>query len=255
MSEITLESQLIDIIKDKEMPEHIKLAKVEMLVTLGVDVNMLYGAKSALFVAKECGEKAVYEFMEANGAREVFDESIRKELGKELVNKCSNPSCNVDDVKVLIEQGALDNKKDDSGEIALIGASRNGYKDIVKIIIEKGANVNAKNKDGRTALMMASSEGYKEIVELLIEEGADINARDNGGWTALMRASMGGYKEIAELLIFKGASVKPEAKFGETAMSIAKNDEVKKTMIEAVKKMKMEKVDNIFNGVRNRFER
>ena len=37
MSEVTLESQLFDIIKDKEMPEYVKLAKLDMLVTLGVD--------------------------------------------------------------------------------------------------------------------------------------------------------------------------------------------------------------------------
>jgi hypothetical protein len=41
MSKITLESQLFDIIKDKEMAEHIKLAKIDMLVRLGVDVNAM----------------------------------------------------------------------------------------------------------------------------------------------------------------------------------------------------------------------
>ena len=40
MSETTLESQLFEIIQNKEMPEHIKMAKVEMLLTLGVDVNV-----------------------------------------------------------------------------------------------------------------------------------------------------------------------------------------------------------------------
>ena len=63
MDEVTLESQLIDIIKDKDMPEHVKLAKLDMLVTLGVDVNTKNNVKSPLFLAKECGEKAVYEFI------------------------------------------------------------------------------------------------------------------------------------------------------------------------------------------------
>ena len=36
MSEVTLESQLFSIINDKEMPENVKLAKLDMLVTLGV---------------------------------------------------------------------------------------------------------------------------------------------------------------------------------------------------------------------------
>ena len=64
MSEITLENQLFEIIKDKEMPEHVKLAKVDMLISLGVDVNVLYGAKSALLVAKENGLKDIYKILE-----------------------------------------------------------------------------------------------------------------------------------------------------------------------------------------------
>ena len=63
MSEITLESQLIDIIQNKEMPEHIKMAKLDMLVMLGVDINARYGGKSALLVARECGNEAVYDII------------------------------------------------------------------------------------------------------------------------------------------------------------------------------------------------
>ena len=39
MSENILEKQLFEIIKDKEMAEHIKLAKIDMLIRLGVNVN------------------------------------------------------------------------------------------------------------------------------------------------------------------------------------------------------------------------
>ena len=74
MSEVTLESQLIEIIKNKEMAEHIKLAKLDMLVRLGVDVNALYGAKSALKLANEVNNQKVIEFLENNGAKDVFDE-------------------------------------------------------------------------------------------------------------------------------------------------------------------------------------
>ena len=52
MRENILEKQLIEIIQNKELPEHIKLAKVDMLVMLGVDVNTKYNVKSPLFLAK-----------------------------------------------------------------------------------------------------------------------------------------------------------------------------------------------------------
>ena len=53
-SENILEKQLIDIIKDKEMAEHLKLAKVDMLVKLGVNVNARdRWGKSAILYAKD----------------------------------------------------------------------------------------------------------------------------------------------------------------------------------------------------------
>ena len=68
MSEVTLESQLIEIIKDEEMAEHIKLAKIDMLVRLGVDVNVMCGAKSALMFANDKNEQKIAELLKDNGA-------------------------------------------------------------------------------------------------------------------------------------------------------------------------------------------
>ena len=63
MSEITLESQLFEILENKEMPEHIKLAKVEMLVNLGVDVNVKDKYEwTALMYASHLGYKDIAEF-------------------------------------------------------------------------------------------------------------------------------------------------------------------------------------------------
>ena len=144
MSKITLESQLFEIINDKEMPEHIKLAKIDMLVRLGVDVNAMYGAKSALMLANEVKEEKIAKFLEENGAKEFFDEEIAKELGKKLIEVCAN-----------------------------------GEKKDVEELIDMGADINQKNKYGNTALMRASYWGNKEVVELLIEKGADVNQKDN----------------------------------------------------------------------------
>ena len=90
MSENILEKQLFEIIKNKEMAEHIKLAKIDMLVRLGVDVNAMYGAKSALMLANEVKEEKIAKFLEENGAKEFFDEEIAKELGKKLIEVCAN---------------------------------------------------------------------------------------------------------------------------------------------------------------------
>ena len=82
MSEITLESQLIDIIKDEDMAENIKLAKIDMLIRLGVDVNAMYGAKSALKLANEVNEREIAKMLKDNKARDFIDEEKVNELGE-----------------------------------------------------------------------------------------------------------------------------------------------------------------------------
>ena len=69
MSEVTLESQLIDIIKDEDMAENIKLAKIDMLIKLGVDVNARGSSNhSALNWASLFGHKEIVELLIQNGA-------------------------------------------------------------------------------------------------------------------------------------------------------------------------------------------
>ena len=45
--------------------------------------------------------------------------------------------------------------------------------DVAKLLIENGADVNAKDNDGVTALMQASENGHTEIVSLLKSAGAE----------------------------------------------------------------------------------
>ena len=272
MSEVTLESQLFDIIQDKEMPEYIKLAKVEMLVNLGVDVNVKSRGKSAVFLANECGVASVSEFLRENGGIEekISDEEAVR-LAEKIIEECDNEDIDakVNVVKDLIEQGADVNAKDKDGMTALIVASRNGHREVVEMLISNGADVNAKDNsdwtalmrasikgqskiaelliangalvnskgvDGCTALIAAAFDGCNEIVKLLLENGADVNARDSDDRTALIMAISQGYVDVGEMLIDNGAVVNAKDKTGKTAMSVAKDEEVRKAIINAVKK-------------------
>ena len=73
---------------------------------------------------------------------------------KSMLNKEIN-------IKTLI------NAVDKENNTALILASKFGYSEIAKILIENGADVNAKNNDGKTALDYAEENDYKNIIELL----------------------------------------------------------------------------------------
>ena len=57
-------------------------------------------------------------------------------------------------------------------------ASINGYFEIVKLLLNNGALVEAKNNTDVTSLMLASHYGYLEITELLLDNGAIIEAKD-----------------------------------------------------------------------------
>ena len=109
---------------------------------------------------------------------------------------------------------------------ALNIAAAKGYKDIIKILLENGADMNTKNEYGQTALISTSmchivnefswfiyatenndSEGHKEVLKFLLKNDADINAKDNFGRTALFHATKCGNKDIVEILIQSGADI------------------------------------------------
>jgi ankyrin repeat protein len=269
MSEITLESQLFEIIKNKELSEDIKLAKFDMLIKLGVDVNAMYGARSALRIAKDKKLTEVSKYLEENGAKNIFDEKKAKELGENLIKECNSRNVNLEKVKELVEHGADVNDKYEEGWTALMKASINGYKEIAEFLIENGAKVNQKNKWGKGALMKASEYGHKEVAEVLVEWGADVNDKNNfnktplmggayyghkevveflvakggdvnlkdiEGNTALMEACKNGHKEVIKLLIEKGADVSCKNKDGQSAIELAKDEEIKRILIEASEK-------------------
>ena len=248
MSEVTLESQLIEIIKDADMADHIKHAKIDMLIRLGVDVNVMYGARSPLRFAKDNNLEKVAELLENNGGKNIFDEETAKEFGKKLIEVCANgEKKDVEEIKELIDMGADVKAEDDYGYTALMWASQSGHKEVVEFLIQNGADVNQKDNNGCTALMEASKSGHKEVVELLIQQGVDINQKDNYGATALIRASKRGYEEIVELLIQNGADVNAENNKGETALMLAFDNKTEKIIKRAVsKKVLLDKIKKGF---------
>jgi ankyrin repeat protein len=55
----------------------------------------------------------------------------------------------------------------------------------VRLLIKNGADVNAQDETHSTPLHMASSSGFPRLVELLIDHGADVTARDRRHRTPL----------------------------------------------------------------------
>ena len=108
-----------------------------------------------------------------------------------------------------------------SGDTALLKASKKGYTDNVKSLLRHSANVNIRNNDGMTALMCAIENEHSIIAAELINNGADVNIKDNKNKTALIYAASNKNSEITEALINAKADVNAKDDKGYTALMYA----------------------------------
>ena len=187
MSEDILEKQMFEIIQNRDMLEYIKLAKMEMLISLWLDVNAKNSeGQTPLICASSNGNQQIVEYLISKGA----------------------------DVKI----------KDNDSEDALYKAVNSKHKDVAELLISNGADIDNKNRRGWTALRAALSwDGDIEIAKFLISKGANLNIEDHKGQTILMEAAFKGQTDIARLLISSGADIYVKDKSGKTAKDIAFN--------------------------------
>ena len=86
---------------------------------------------------------------------------------------------NLDEVRNLLNRGALVNTRNNFGSTALMGAAAGGYDEIVQSLVAKNARTDIKTRNGSTALMFAAKNGQLRVVEQLLAAGANVN-RDWG---------------------------------------------------------------------------
>ncbi|HTD99002.1 MAG TPA: ankyrin repeat domain-containing protein [Mucilaginibacter sp.] len=79
-------------------------------------------------------------------------------------------------------------------------AAAGDYTDIARMLIENGAKVNVKQQAGATPLHSAAQNGNLELLILLLENGADTSVRMEGGKLPADLAREKGFEEIAEIL-------------------------------------------------------
>lgn len=129
----------------------------------------------------------------------------------------------IETVKILIENGADVEAKNESGLTALKIAISSRNEQLIKILLESGANVNSKNDNNATPIMGASYWGLIRIIEILLKSGARVNDATKAGVTALMGCADS--KQVVEILIKAGADVNAKDKEGRNALFHAVNKE------------------------------
>lgn len=90
----------------------------------------------------------------------------------------------------------------------------------VKLLLENGAMINEKDNYGRTPLHISARYNIGECTKILLENGALINEKDNDEFTPLHYAVLCGHISCVKLLVEKGALVHEKNKYGKTPLDL-----------------------------------
>jgi ankyrin repeat protein len=104
--------------------------------------------------------------------------------------------------RYLVLKGADVNLPSNNGfnVFPIHSAAAGNYTDIARMLIDNGANVNVRQQAGATPLHSAAQNGNLELLILLLEHGAETNIRMEGGKLPSDMAREKGFAEIAEIL-------------------------------------------------------
>ena len=104
--------------------------------------------------------------------------------------------------RYLVLKGAEVNLPSNNGfhVFPIHSAAAGNYTDIARMLVENGAMVNVKQQAGATPLHSAAQNGNLELLILLLENGAETNVRMEGGKLPTDLAREKGFEDIAEIL-------------------------------------------------------
>ncbi|MGO9116839.1 MAG: ankyrin repeat domain-containing protein [Desulfomonilaceae bacterium] len=129
----------------------------------------------------------------------------------------------VEQVEILLKQGANPNAVDDDLDSALTIAAFIHDIKLVKLLTSHGADVNYRNHNGLTPLhdaAFASLKAAQEIGRILLDQGADVNAFDSLGRTPLMCAVDKRNVDLVKILLERGADATRRNSNGERALDL-----------------------------------
>ena len=126
---------------------------------------------------------------------------------------------NARSLRRLLESGFDPNTADESGQVALFLAMRDGCFAVAAALFARpDIKVDQPNAKGETALMMAALRGHLDWLPRLIERGAAVN---RAGWTPLHYAASGAEPKAISLLLERGAAIDALSPNNTTALMMA----------------------------------
>ena len=119
--------------------------------------------------------------------------------------------------------------------VLFLPACWNGDVSVATTLLENGCDINARNQAGEPAIVLAAEIGREEIVKMLILAGANLDLQDHeDGYTALHRAAINNEIQCGVLLTEGGANVGIKDKHSRTAHDVARSDEFREAIKQAL---------------------
>ena len=131
------------------------------------------------------------------------------------------PRCQM--VRMLIDRGANVNSTTlNQGRTPLMFAAHLGWDEIVALLLEKGAVVDKRDKNYSTALSLAVEKGWLATVQCLLEANAAYSTKDKTGATMVIIAAKNGHLPILRFFVSTyNMDVTDRDRNGRTALSYA----------------------------------
>lgn len=124
--------------------------------------------------------------------------------------------------KSMAARGANLNVLSETGETAVLMATRGKHAEIAVDLIKRGADLEARSPiHGWTALLTAVAKDSMEIIQALLDCHAKVNVTGRDGESPLMLAALLGRTTIAEILLDAGAEVDVCAEDGKRSLTHA----------------------------------
>ena len=144
-------------------------------------------------------------------------EKMKKEIKRQEKKECEKTfknslfsavaRGNLDDIKALVDQGALDAMVDDNNINPLHFAVMKDNLDIVKDLVEKGASMEAIDDENYTPLSIAAAKGLLDIVKYLVDKGANMEIVTAYKMTPLHDAVIHDHIDVVKYLVEHGANM------------------------------------------------
>eukprot|EP01060_Flectonema_neradi_P012141 TRINITY_DN19036_c0_g1_i1.p1 TRINITY_DN19036_c0_g1~~TRINITY_DN19036_c0_g1_i1.p1 ORF type:complete len:565 (+),score=109.12 TRINITY_DN19036_c0_g1_i1:41-1735(+) len=189
---------------------------VELLVTLGADVNKKAVGSTPLHLAAVNGQTDCCETLIRLGA----DIHATTTDGHTPLHKASMFG-NVEVMTMLLKEGASIDTRAVDGSTPVHTAAKALNAEALRMLHEAGADLNVTNKAGASAIHLVAKKGSAECVFFLHSVGANIHALDEAGSTALHYAARFGFADACQALLFLGVDANAADKAGYTALKYA----------------------------------